>query len=267
MQLLTKNILLKFVVLFFTSFFISTGTFAQVYISNVSESDLESLVKEIGANFHQFSLVKANSLEQPYELGFISGGTNSSTLNRLAGGSTLKSIPHGALFGAGYFANGLTAEVSVLPPTTAQEVKLTSYKAGLKWTANSFFENLPVTISLMGFAGSSKVNWQQPISSINTDMEYSQNFLGLNSQVAYKYLIFEPYAVIGFSNNDGKVTASGTASIFNSSFTASSSAGKKVNSVNYAAGLNINQKSLSVGLEIGSYYDTQVNSIKVSSMF
>lgn len=267
MKLSIRNIFFKFVVLFFTSFFLGASAFAQVSISNVSESDLESLVKEIGANFHQFSLVKANSLEQPYEFGIISGGTNSTTLNRLAGGSTLKSIPHGALFGAGYFANGLTAEVSVLPPTTAQEVKLTSYKAGLKWTANSIFENLPVTISVMGFAGSSKVNWQQSISSINTDMEYSQNFLGLNSQVAYKYLIFEPYAVIGFSNNDGKVMASGAASIFNSSFTTSSSAEKKVSGLNYSAGLNVTQKSLSVGLEIGSYYDIQVNSIKVSAMF
>jgi hypothetical protein len=166
-----------------------------------------------------------------------------------------------------YFKPGFTVEASYLPPIDAQGVKLTSGKAGLKWTANSVFETLPLNVSIMGFVGNSKVTWQQKITNVLTDMQYSQNFMGANLLFSKSYMIFEPYGVLGFSNNSGEISGTGTASIFNSSFTASSSADKKVNGMNYAAGLNVNQKTLSIGLEIGSYYGVQVNSIKMSALF
>ena len=240
---------------------------AQVALTNVSESDLESIVKEVGANFHQISLVKANSSENPYEIGLISGGTNSKTLNQLAGGSTLSSIPHAAIFGAIFFNPGLTFEASYLPTIKAQDVKLTSGKVGLKWTANHFFQTLPVNISVMGFLGTSQVTWQQTIATVLADMKYSQNFMGANLQVSKNFMIFEPYGVLGYSNNSGEISASGTASIFNTSFTASNTADKKVSGLNYAAGLIVNQSNLSYGLEIGSYYGVQVNSLKMSALF
>lgn len=252
---------------FLAAFFLTLSAMAQVSISNVSESDLESLVKEVGANFHQNSLVKTNSTENLYEVGFVTGGTDSKTLHRLAGGGRISSIPHAAIFGAMYFKPGFTVEASYLPTIDAQGVKLTSGKVGLKWTANSAFESLPLNISIMGFFGTSKVKWQQTIATVLADLEYSQSFVGANLQFGKQYYIFEPYGVLGFSNNSGEVSATGSTSIFDSTFTASSNAEKKVNGLNYAAGINVNQKTLSIGLEIGSYYGVQVNSIKMSALF
>lgn len=240
---------------------------AQVALTNMSESDLESLVNEMGANFHQFSLVKADNENQRYEFGIMSGSTNSTTLRKLSTGISLKSIPHASIFGGGYFSNGLTAEVSYLPSVKAQDVKLTSGSIGLKWAAKTVFQDLPVHLSLKGFVGTSTVNWQQVIATVLTDMKYNQNFYGLNIQVSKEFSIFEPYAVVGLSKNSGEVNASGSTSIFSSSFTTNTSAESKVSGQNYSLGCNVNQQMLSVGLEIGNYYGSQVTTAKMSALF
>jgi hypothetical protein len=240
-----------------------------VGFSNLTQTELQGIAKEVGAGFLHSSLTPASKSDHDFQVGIISSGASSDTLKSLIGrydsNSNFNTIPRASLLGAMKLGSQFSIELLVLPPLTVTEIKFDSQSIGLKWFGSEVF---PASFdwSVRSFVGRTGISWSQTISSVNTSMTYSQLYWGVIAEASKKFGYFEPYLNLGLAFNHGEMTSAG-ASIFSSAYTTSSKSSESVTGLIFASGVSAEFSLVNFAIEFGSAYQTFNSAIKASVLF
>ncbi len=253
--------------------FISTFTHAADFgFVNVSENDFKDIISEFGSAFVHTSVSPASSLGKIFgiELGVIAGGSKTEVIadiaNELDPASEADTLPHAGFLGAISFPMGFTAEINFLPEVKNSDLDFSTGSLGVKWTFTEVFP-LPVDMAVKLHSGSSTIKWNQPVSSVATNIEYEQQVSGLQLQVSKKLTVFEPYLTLGTVKTTGKLSAKGSGTVFDAAYSTASSEEEEVSGVHTMLGFNVNLLILKLGLEAGKVAGVQTASAKVSLFF
>lgn len=240
--------------------------------TNISEDDFKEIITDFsGALFHT-SVSPASALGDVwgFEVGVIVGATKADAIERLSKEvdpeAKTDTLPHAGILGVLTFPYGITGEVNFLPEVKNSDVEFSTGSLAVKWTPTVIWE-LPVDLAVKVHAASSKIKWTQPISSVDTDVDYKQQVSGLTFQVSKKLLIFEPYLNLGAMKSKGDLNVNGSGTVFDTTYTTSQSASKTVTGSLMMIGANFNFGFIKLGAEFGKAFDANRASLKLSVYF
>ena len=258
---------------------------AKPKLNNVSKGELDAILEEFAANFVHTSVSPAKSLGAVWgvEVGVVAGITETPELEKLVkkadANTTVDKIPHAGALLAGSVPYGIGFEINMFPEKTFSGIKIKNTGGALKWTVSDvFFSSLPIDVAVKAHYSKSTLSYSQTInnsSTANTDVDSTitveNKIKGANITVSGDILIFQPFVGFGFAESDGKVgvTASGTATIFDQSITAtnSQSASSKPSSAHLFAGLQFDLWLVNIAAEYTQVFGAKRYSAKFSFHF
>lgn len=239
-------------------------------LTQLKQDDILSISKELGAAFKHTSVNDASIHGDQFnwEIGVTSGDSSATRLRELLrkGNSStdLSSIPHFGFLGSINLSSNLVIEGIYLPKISGR-FAVSSQSLAIKW--NYSISELPnFNFSIKPFYGTTKVNWSQTVSSMTSNLSYSQNLYGIDFQASKNFGIFEPYLTLGYINNTGNLLSDNSA-IFDSNYTTGSSVSEKTSSSTFGAGISANFIKVIFGLELTSTLGATVTSFKTSANF
>lgn len=252
-------------------------------LDNITQADFENIVDELSANFAYSTVTPASSLGSVWGLEFgVAGGVTNvpkthAIVKREAPNTEFKDIfPHGTPLARITAPLGLTGEVLLLPRQSISDVKFKQTGGALMWTITDvFFEDLPVHWAVKGFYNKVDVSFTQNVTPISGGpqvpgtIRFEDEIYGLQTLISKKFLVFEPYLGLGWLKSKATVgvSASVPASIFNSAFTAGSSAAADPSSAQFLGGLDIRLAFLSLGAEYQRSFGTDRYTGRLSFRF
>lgn len=249
------------------SFSVSSWS-ADASIVNITEGDLEDILRDFSANFVHTTVSPASSLGNlfGFEVGLVAGSATAPGVERITKAAdpnnTIDQLIHAAIIGAVSLPFGLTAEVGILPGTKNEDLDLQSSSMAIKWTFSSLFPS-PVDLAIKAHGTRSELSFIQDDPVPDTKISYESQTAGLMFQVSKSFLIVEPYFGIGTVNTTGKVKASND--IY--AYTDDLSVEKKITGGQTVIGLNVNLLFFKIGLEAGRVFDSNRLTGKMSFYF
>ncbi len=238
-----------------------------IELKSVAKKDLVAIVEETGATY-KHTVVNSGSVTEKvfgYEIGLMSGSASTpqinSLLNNESSSGETKSIPRFSLIGALQLPLNLSAELNYQPEIRSS-FRLSSQSVGLKWNTKAV-KAMPVDLAVKGFLGRAEIGWTQ---AFNTNIDYSQNYYGVDLLVSRKYGFLEPYANVGYISNEGKL-GSNKLSPFDAGYTTSTSAKEKVDGFTYGLGMEVNLLMMSYAFEMQSSFNTTAVAFKAAADF
>ena len=245
--------------------------------SGLSQSDVDSINREFGANSSWHSVTTPSSLGSVFgfELGVVGGLTTTPDINTLANraqaGTDVSQLPHGGLLGGFGIPGGLTFEALFIPKINTSGVDFQQYGAAVKWTLTDQVIPAPVNIALRGFISKSQLSYTQNVTdaqsgqSVPSQVTQSGQMLGLQALLSPKFIpVLEPY--IGFGILSGKGSLS--ADVTNNSLLASGVSGDtNGSSTQLLAGLEVKLLVIAIGAEYERAYEKNSYTAKFSFKF
>ena len=255
-----------------------------IQFDSLNSSDVDTIVKELGSSFSHTTLSTAGSLGTLFgiEAGIVGGVLKSdgieSLVNSASGGSQkVGAIPFGALVAGVSLPLGLGAEASFIPNQSAfGDFEFNKVGLAAKWTLTDAFIPLPFDLSVRAHHTVAKFSFDQTInnsSTGNTDVaatvDYNANVSGLQILVGRSLLLVSPYLGFGYVRVDGhlEVIASGAATIFDPSLTASQKVESTESGIEYFAGVQLNLLLIRAAIEVGKILDNEKVALKLSLKF
>lgn len=225
-------------ILFTIILFFGLQAVAAPSFDNLSQRDLDSIIRGFSALTRFDSVAPASSLETwGFEIGAVGGLAATPDLQALvdrAGGSAdVSELPTMNLIGRMTFPYGLTFEIVGLPPVTISGV--TTYQAGaaLQWTFTDIWFSRCVDMALKFQYSLSRAAFHQIIQNASTgnlpvdsNLKLTDSVYGIELIVSRSFGLFEPYFSAGYLQSSGDLSVSGSshATVFSSLFTTAQSA-------------------------------------------
>lgn len=258
---------------------------------NVTEGDLDNIVKELSADFNYTTVTPASTLGKIWglEFGVVAGYTKTPQILALvksvdSATALTEKFPHAALIGRVGLPYAFTLESAFIPAKTISDVTFQTLGGAVMWTPTEMFmEDLPFTVAAKGYYTRTKISYTQNLtdtssgvtSNVSSTIEFKDRIWGMQAIISKKILVFEPFAGAGFVSSNGElsVNASGNATIFANGFSgvvtggASKSASSKPTSTQLFAGLDIKLLFLSLGAEAQRSFGTSSYTGRVSFRF
>lgn len=157
-------------------------------------------------------------------LGVGGSATDVSALTALGGSTTSAYLPSGDLqFGLGIKA--FTFEMGMIPTLSYNGNSFSRFGASLKWTASrTLFKKFPISLAVRGIYAKSSIGYTQTSSGTTLDVDFTNSQYGLQLQ-ASKFLGgfgfgIEPFVGLGLLNQSSTIGATGTGTLFGSSYPA-----------------------------------------------
>ncbi|PWU12693.1 MAG: hypothetical protein C5B49_15890 [Bdellovibrio sp.] len=243
--------------------------------NNLSQSDLDGIMRDFGTNMKFSSVSPASSLGHlfGFEVGAVVGLTRTPNLDSVAQrvGDSVSELPHVALLGALSLPLGLTAEIMLLPKTNLGGGSFHQFGGSFKWTLTDSIP-LPFDLALKAHYSSGNWSFSQTINNASTgnipvtgNVSMNSNIFGGEVLASVNLLIFEPYIGVGTLQASGNMTVDGTTgTIFDTSFGGSQSGRSTVNGFEYFAGAILKLAIFHIGLEYSnalgdSRYDAKLS--------
>ena len=258
---------------FLTTFFLAAALLVPGFskaaapaFTSLSEQDFEDVSKEFSGNFMHHSVQGAGTLGSVFgfEFGLIGGQQASPKISDIAvrsGGSSVPNLYHAGLLGVISVPLGITAEVVLLPKTSASDASFQTTSLALKYTMNPVLFNLAVR----GFYSSSAFSFTQGVGNTVT-VEDTNKVTGLQLLISPKLPIVEPYAGIGYASATNSLTATG-GSIFLPGYTTSQSMEKTPTSTQILLGVTANLLFFHLGAEYSNAFGTSAYTGKLAFGF
>lgn len=266
--MLFKNILCLFVVLSFQRAFASDLEF-----TNIDKSDLDKVVEDLSATFMHTTVSPASALGNIFgiEVGLFAGANKTPGIQSLAkevdASNDISAVPMASAFAAVSVPFGITAEVSVVPSFDTDYFKLKSQGVALKWTLTEGLLVLPINLAVKVAHTSSTFSFDQTVGGNTSKIEYEGTSTQFLLMGGVNLLIVEPYLGIGTVSADGELKTTAGTNIFDSAFTASTSASSKPNSSIAMAGVNVSLLLIKLGLEYTHAFNSDRYLAKFSLKF
>lgn len=248
---------------------------ASISFTNMTREDFDRIVKEFSANSQFTTVSPASSLGQTWglEFGVVGGLTDTPDIQEIVkrADPTVKDLdrfPHASAIAILSVPYGITAEAGFVPKITQDNVNYSQFGGALKWTMTDVvLTELPVTIAPRFFYTNTSLDFQQTISSIPVDVSFDNKLYGGSLMFSKKLLVFEPYIAGGYVKANADISAVGSATFFNTSFTSTQGASSTQDSFFYTAGLNIQLAFFVLGAEFNRAFEKNSGTAKLSFRF
>ena len=263
------NKLLLLFLFSFTTFAESPG------LDNITSSDLDKISKEFSANFVHRAVSPASTLGSifGFEVGLIAGITDAPDIAAITkrenptNSDPFDKIAHAGLYGSVSVPFGLTGELVLLPERDLGDVTISHTSLGLKWT---FSELLPIPLidlAIKGHFSSSKISYSDTIDSVLTTINLDNSTYGATLLASANFLVLEPFVGVGMVSRSTDLAASGSVSIFDTSFTANTSSSSDGTSAQVLAGVQLNLLLMKIAAQYENVFGTSVTSAKLTFGF
>lgn len=256
------------VVLFFL---LPVSVWAEPKLDSISEDDMKTITKAMGANFTHNSMLGASKMGTifGFQVGLVGAQTDVSDLNDIAKreGGKIESLYNAGLMGAVGIPFGIAFEAVIVPTLKADDAKLASNSFAIKWNINDVIPILPVNLALRGFTSNASFKFSQTVSSTLQTVENETSVSGAQLLFSPMFPLIEPYIGVGMLNAKNKLSVTGSTSIFDTAYTAATSNSETVSGTQVLAGVDINLVLLKIGLEYSSAFDNQRYGFKLGFGF
>lgn len=133
--------------------------------------------------------------------------------------SNMSYVPFGNIQAGINAPLGLGIEFGILPSQNISGTSFGSWGGAIKWSyLRAIFKRAPFDSAIRGSYTSSFVNFSQTISGIPLTVNYNSSIIGATLDISKQLLFFEPYVGYGFLLQNSSLGATGTVSLFNSTF-------------------------------------------------
>lgn len=265
-----KKIICLILFLFTTTSFASTPGF-----NDITSTDLENISKEFSANFVHRPLTPASSLGAifGFEVGVVGSLTDAPKIGEITKRENpTESDPIDKLINAGLMAAvsvpyGITGELIILPEMDLGDLSISNYSLGVKWTFSSLLPIPLVDLAIRGHYGTTDISYNDTVDSVATEISLENSTMGVTLLGSVGLPIIEPYAGIGYVTRDTTLKASGTAQIFDTSFSTSQSQSSDGSSFQYFVGAELDLLFIHIAAQYENVFDTSIVSGKLSFAF
>lgn len=238
--------------------------------SNLSQSDFDNAIKELSANSTYHSVTGAGTLGTVFgfEFAVVGGLTSTPNINTLSkqvdASADVGRLPHAALLIGASVPLGFTGELLYFPEMTFSTVKYSQFGASVKWTATDLLA-LPFNLAVRGFVTGNKMSFNQVLSGSTVTVNEENSQTGLQLLASPSLPMFEPYVGVGVIKANGKLSVTGSNTIF--AFTSSQSAESSPTSTQFLLGVNVNLLLVNLGVEYSSAFGTSSYNAKLGFRF
>ena len=212
-----------------------------------------------------------------FEIGVVAGTTDAPETDAIAksvnSANEVPFLPHGGLMLQCTIPFGLSAEVVIIPETELDDLSVSVLTFAGKWTLTESFIKLPL-IDIAGrfHYSSAEASYKTTtsVSSVPLDSKVTidSSSWGVSLSAGLNLVFVKPYVGLGYvsSQTDMGVNAS-TGTIFDSSFTTSTTASKEHSGTHYFVGTEIDLFVIHLGIEYSNIYGVDKYTGKFSLAF
>ncbi|MCP4912380.1 MAG: hypothetical protein GY909_04620 [Oligoflexia bacterium] len=243
-------------------------------LDNITSSDLDSISKEFSANFVHRPVSPASPLGDiiGVEVGLVAGQTDAPKIKEISQredptADNLDSLYHAGIHIAVSVPFGITGELIALPETELGDVSLKNTSFGLKYTFSELFDLPMVDLAIRGHYTSGDLNYSDRIDGVNTTISLDNSTSGFQLLASADLVIVEPFIGVGTVSRETTLKASGSARIFDTTFTTSQSSTVDGSSTQFLVGAQLNLLFLRVAAQYENVFDTSIVSGKLSFKF
>lgn len=254
---------------------ISLSIFAEgPNFNNLSQSDFDGISKEFSANFAHRPVSPASPLGDifGFEVGLVAGITDAGKVGEISKREAPTEDPVDKLAHAGILASvsvpfGITPELIIFPERKLGDVTFSHTSFGLKWTFSKFLPIPLVDLAARIHASKTEVSFADTVDGVNTTVNLDNTTTGLTLLASTNLVVVEPFVGLGFIRRDTDLGATGTAQIFDSTFTAAQTATSDGSSTQIIAGVQLNLFIMKIGAQYENVFGTSVTSAKLTFGF
>jgi hypothetical protein len=241
----------------------NTNCFAaapQLY--NLSSSDVNSIAKEVSANFAHTIVAPASSYGKifGFELGLMGGMTKTPAIDKISTGinssSSISKIPTAGLVAGVSFPLGIGGELNYIPKVASSGVSLENISGAIKWTFTNLIPTAPFDLAIRIHGNTSTLAYGSVVNNtstanlpVSTTASWKSTSTGYNFEVSKKLLFIEPYAGFGSISTKSKIGVTAATSVQIFSFSTATNYISNNNGNHYYTGVNLNLFVLKLGAE------------------
>lgn len=248
----------------------ATHAFAAVpTLSNLNESQVQTVARDFTANFVHTSVSQASGLRGfGLEIGALAGLTQSPGINDLVQ-ENYGYIPHAGAIGILYMPGGVRAEYLLLPKYIYQGATLENNSVALGWTPSEIYSpNGFLSIRVRGYYGDGQIGYSQIVQDIPINVNFRSFTYGGDVALSFQNIPFiEPYFSSGIVRLDGQLGAGGSVSIFDQTFTAQKQIRVEQQGNVYSAGFVIKMPMFVAGAEYSRIMEDTRITVKLALQF
>ncbi len=261
-----KSIIASLIVL------ISLQASAAPSFTNISESDFESITKEMSANFTHNSILGASKMGSifGFQFGLVAAQTatpNTDTIVKRNSGAELPNMYNTGLMGAVGIPFGIAFEAVIVPKLTTSGASVNSTSFAVKWNINDVIPVLPVNLALRGVYSDAKFEFSQVVSSVNVSVSNTTKVTGVQLLLSPMFPLVEPYVGVGLLSGTDELTVTGSNPIFAPSYSTSQTEKKTVSGTQILAGVDLNLLLIKLGAEYSQAFGASRVGLKLAMGF
>lgn len=266
-----KKLMLLFT--FIISFY-SSNTLAQPNFDNLTQADVDGLSKEFSANFAHRPISPASPMGDifGFEVGIVAGITDAPKIQEISkreapNEDPLDKLAHAGLIGAISVPFGITPELILFPERELGDVTFSHYSLGVKWTFSKFLPIPLVDLAARVHTAKTEVSFSDTVDGVNTTVNLENSTTGVQLLASTNLVVLEPFVGVGYITRDTDLGATGTAQIFDSTFSLSQTANVDGSSSQIIAGVQFNLLIMRIAAQYENVFGTSVTSAKFTLGF
>lgn len=242
-------------------------------IEDIDKSQFKNLIGDFSANSLHTSVQGAAPLGDiwGFEVGLVGGLTQTPELDKIVkqaeAGASADQIYHAELLGVLSVPFALTGEIGLIPKLGGDDFKFSAMSLALKFTPTELFFELPVDIAVKAALTKVEAEFHQEVNGNPVDYDFTNDVTHIGVFVSKNFVVLEPYAGVGLVNAKGDLSFSGTALVFDPTYTVGTSASEKTSSTAFILGTEAKLLLLKLGLEYTHVFDTSRFTGKISFYF
>ena len=246
--------------------------FADPSFTGITNSDFDSITKEMSANFAHSSNLGPSKMGIIFgvQVGLIAAQTgtpNTDAIVKRSGGSGLPNLYNAGLLGAVGIPMGIAFEAVIIPKLTASGSSLNSTSFAVKWNINEVVPVLPVNLALRGFYSNAAFEFGQTVATIPVTVSSKTKVTGLQLLISPMLPLVEPYLGIGLLSGTTELGVTGAISIFDPAYSTAQSETKTASATQMIAGIDVNLLIMKIGAEFTQSFGASRTAVKLAFGF
>lgn len=240
--------------------------------TNISESDLDSITKEMSANFVHSSILGASKMGTifGFQVGLIAAQTGTPNIDAIVkrnAGSELPNLYNAGLMGAVGIPMGIAFEAVIIPKMTASGASMSATSLAIKLNINEMIPVLPLNLALRGLYSNANFDFSQTVSSTLVDVSNKTTVTGIQLLLSPMLPVVEPYVGIGLLTGTNELGVTGSNPIFAPGYSTSQSEKKSVTATQMLVGVDVNLLVIKLGAELSQSFGASRMGLKLAVGF
>ena len=138
---------------------------------------------------------------------------------------------------------------------------------GVKWTFGNLLGIPLIDLAARGHFSKSELSYGDTVDGVTTNIAFDNTTYGVSLLASGNFLVLEPFGGVGIVTRDTELSASGSAQIFDTTFTSAQSQSVDGSSVQVFAGVQLNLLIMKLAAQYENVFGTSVTSAKLTFGF